>query len=133
MAVKSFQDGDLFQKLFGVGPDCYGMYVYEHIPVSNYIKQDGHWKKAIFTNAHNEWLNQLVNTGILGVISYGGIFASGLIRYVKRSKHDSFYYVGIMAILLYGVNSLVSFQQVLNAPILFLILGMCESRARNIN
>ncbi len=133
LAVKSFQDGDLFQKLFGVGPDCYGMYVYEHISVSNYIKQDGHWKKAIFTNAHNEWLNQLVNTGILGVISYGGIFASGLLRFWKKSKKDSFYYVGIMAILLYGVNSLVSFQQVLNAPILFLILGMCENRARNIN
>ncbi len=133
LAVKSFWEGDLFQKIFGVGPDCYGLHIYSHLPVSNYFVQQGHWENAFFTNAHNEWLNQLVNTGIFGVISYGGIFASSLLRFGKRSNKDSFYYVGIMAILLYGLNSLVSFQQVLNAPILFLLLGMCESRARNIN
>ena len=133
LAIKSFLEGDLFQKFFGVGPDCYGMHIYNNLPVSNYIVQQGHWETAFFTNAHNEWLNQLVNTGIFGVISYGGIYATGLLRYGKRSKNDSFFYVGIMAILLYGVNSLVSFQQVLNTPMLFLILGMCESRARNIN
>ncbi|MDE6168054.1 MAG: hypothetical protein K2G28_06310, partial [Acetatifactor sp.] len=69
------------------------------------------------------WLNQLVNTGILGVCCYGGIFFCGAVRYRKDMA-------GLMALALYTVNSLVSFQQVMNAPLLFLILGICESRRR---
>ena len=35
-----------------------------------------------------------------------------------------------MAIAMYGAHSLISFQQVLNTPLLFLVLGVCEQRMR---
>lgn len=130
LALKSFQEGNLFQKLFGIGPDCYGEYIYDTFPVKEYIQQKGHWQDAIFTNAHNEWLSLLVNTGVLGVISYAGIFISALCRYGTRSSKDSFLYMGIITLILYGMNSLVSFQQVMNTPFLFLVLGMCENKIR---
>lgn len=37
---------------------------------------------------------------------------------------------GVLALSMYGVHSLVSFQQVLNAPLLFLVLGLCEAEMR---
>ena len=33
----------------------------------------------------------------------------------------------------YGVYSMISFQQVLNAPFLFLMLGVCEAGSRAAN
>ncbi|MDE7354197.1 MAG: O-antigen ligase family protein [Acetatifactor sp.] len=110
-------------KLIGAGPDCFAEYIYGTFPPEEMLSLIGRWAGAIFANAHNEWLNQLVNTGILGVCCYGGIFFCGAVRYRKDMA-------GLMALALYTVNSLVSFQQVMNAPLLFLILGICESRRR---
>lgn len=131
MAVRAFWDGSPGQKLWGVGPDCYGRYVYEFLPVKNYLVQTGHFANAFFVNAHNEWLNQLVNTGILGTVSYMGIFAGSLTRYGRRACRDAYYHLGVMTLCLYGLHSLVSFQQVMNASVLFLVIGMCENRCRN--
>ncbi len=40
---------------------------------------------------------------------------------------------GVLALVMYGLHSLVSFQQVLNAPLLFLVLGLCEAEKRKKN
>lgn len=130
LALKAFWQGDVQQKLLGVGPDCYGEYVYASFPVQNYLMQEGPFENAIFTNAHNEWLNQLVNTGILGMVSYIGIFVSAVLRYFRGAKKDAFLYLGVLVLVLYAVNATVSFQQVMNAPFLFLALGVCENRRR---
>ncbi|MCM1567863.1 MAG: O-antigen ligase family protein [Roseburia sp.] len=111
-----FLRGDLGQKLLGAGPDCFGEVLY----TAN-IMEDGHWQGAIFANAHNEWLNQLINLGVLGTVSYFAIFAGSLWRYRRML-------LGVLTVVLYGAVSLFSFQQVMNAPYLFLILGLCESR-----
>lgn len=130
MAVRAFREGSPGQKLWGVGPDCYGEYVYEFLPVREYLVQTGHFANSVFINAHNEWLNQLVNTGILGTACYIGIFVSSSVRYGKRVGKDNYFYLGLMTLGLYILHSIASFQQVMNAPILFLVIGMCESRCR---
>lgn len=110
-------------KLIGAGPDCFAEYIYGTFPPEEMLSLSGRWAGAIFANAHNEWLNQLVNMGVLGVGCYGGIFLWAAVRYRRDIT-------GLMALALYAVNSLVSFQQVMNAPLFFLLLGICESRRR---
>lgn len=39
-------------------------------------------------------------------------------------------WLGPLAIAMYGFHSMISFQQVLNTPLLFLVLGVCEQRMR---
>lgn len=39
--------------------------------------------------------------------------------------------LGLLAAAMYGAHSLISFQQVLNTPLLFIILGLCEAQRRN--
>lgn len=114
---------DLPRKLLGVGPDCFAEYIYNIPSVAGLIQMEGHWADSVFTNAHNEWLNLLVNEGIFGLTAYLGIFACAFRRYRNMP-------LGIMTLVLYGIGSLVSFQQVMNAPLLFLVLGICESRYR---
>ncbi len=119
-AWTGFWKGNLQEKLIGAGPDCFALYLGETVSGGTVLFQTGHFADAVFTNAHNEWLTQLVNLGILGVVSYAGIFVGAFRRYRGIP-------LAMLLLGMYGVHSLVSFQQVLNAPFFFLMLGMCEA------
>ena len=157
IALEGFVQGDMKDKLLGAGPDCYGVAVFGRLGTGSDVWKGEHWEGAVFTNAHNEVLSQLCNVGILGTVSYLAIFLTGLWRYGRGSAErrrslvqsrgggpgkdggalafpaDSDAYclwAGVLAIAMYGAHSLISFQQVLNTPLLFLVLGVCEQRAR---
>ena len=83
----------------------------------------GYFEGSVFTNAHNEWLTTLVNMGLLGVAAYAAVFITALQTYRKN-------FLAVLLLLTYGIHSLISFQQVLNTPFFFLILGLCEAAAR---
>lgn len=122
-AWKGFVEAGWLQKFVGAGPDCFAEYLYRLLPASAIYNTEGQWQNAIFANAHNEWLTQLVNLGILGTAAYAGIFVSAFKRY-------SGMLLGVLAIVLYVIASLTGFQQVLNTPLIFLVLGLCENRYR---
>lgn len=119
LSWQGFLRGDWKQKLLGAGPDCFAEYIYSMFSPEELMEVEGHWAGATFANAHNQWLNHLVNTGFLGLCSAVGIGIAAFRRY----RH---YFPGILALAMYGVNSLVSFQQVLSTPMFFLMLGICE-------
>lgn len=120
---KGFLQNGGIQKLLGVGPDCFAEYIYSSFSSAELPALEGKWRDAVFANAHNEWLNQLVNLGIMGTGVYLGIFLAGVRRYRHRLA-------GVLAIGLYLAASLTGFQQVLSTPFLFLLLGLCESAER---
>ena len=123
MAWRGFLEGDFHQKLLGAGPDCFASYLAEILPGGTVLFDKGYFAGAVFTNAHNEWLTTLINMGILGVGAYLAVFITAFRRY----RDDSF---AVMLLLTYGAYSLISFQQVLNTPIFFLLLGICEAASR---
>lgn len=120
---EGFLRGSGLQKLLGAGPDCFAEYVYSTFPATALPALEGRWKGVVFANAHNEWLNQLINLGILGTGAYLGTFLAGAWRYRRHLA-------GVLAIALYLAASLIGFQQVLSTPFLFLLLGLCESAQR---
>lgn len=125
ISMESFGEADLKGKLLGAGPDCFGEAVFRnYASQAKKVWEDTYWENAVFTNAHSELLTQLLNLGVLGTVCYLGIFGAGLRRYRGMA-------LGVLALSMYGVFALVSFQQVLNAPLLFLVLGICESNVRN--
>ncbi len=123
LAWEGFLRADGRQKFIGAGPDCFAEYIYGILPAHEIINPIGHWAEAVFANAHNEWLNHLVNLGILGTMAYLSIFIFAVFRYRQMP-------LGIFVLVMYGIYSLVSFQQTVSTPLLFLILGICESRLR---
>ena len=122
LAWDGFLQADGTGKLIGAGPDCFVEYL-NSIGKSTIITTEGHWAYSVFVNAHNEWLNHLVNLGILGVAAYAGIFVCAARRYRGMM-------ICVLMLAMYAVHSLVSFQQVLNAPLFFAVLGICEATYR---
>ena len=123
LSWQGFLKGSWKQKLLGAGPDCFAEYIYSTFAPSELPVVEGHWAQAIFANSHNHWLNHLVNIGLLGLVCAMGIFAVSLMQYRR-------YLPGMLVLAMYGINSLVSFQQVLSTPLFFLMLGLCEYTLR---
>ncbi|MDR0948923.1 MAG: O-antigen ligase family protein, partial [Lachnospiraceae bacterium] len=65
LAMKSFVSFDWLHKIVGIGQDCYGEFTTATFHTADYLQMKGPFSNSFFTNAHNEWLTQLVNTGIL--------------------------------------------------------------------
>ena len=122
-----------WRKLAGAGPDCFASYLYT-LPdlAKSVIKQfDG----ARLTNAHNEWLTVLVNQGLFGFLCYAGIFCSAVFRYVRLAEkaadgRGKYLYIFGLSAFAYTIHNIVSFQQILSTPFIFLMLGMGEALAR---
>lgn len=123
LSVRGFLRGNVLQKLIGQGPDCYAPFIYESFSPDELIQPEDRWQNAIFANAHNEWFNCLVNLGILGVAVYLNLFVAAWNQYKK-------YLFVLLAIVIYFMSSLVGFQQCLNTPYLFLILGLCDGERK---
>ena len=123
-AWQGFVQGGFRQKLVGAGPDCFANYIYSTLPATQLTPTEGFWTGTVYANAHNEWLNTLVTLGAVGLIAFAGLFIVSIRRYRKL-------YLGMLVIAMYGVNSLISFQQVLSTPLLFMVLGLCEFHMRN--
>ena len=109
------------QKLVGVGQDCFSAYAYSIPQVADELWQ--YFGNDRLTNAHNEILTMLVNHGIVGTISYLGIFITYLYKTGKQSKN--LYSISIaVAVICYLVHNMVSFANVLNLPFLIILLAM---------
>lgn len=121
---RCFWEQNIWHKLVGVGPDAMSAYLYrEGSPeLLKMVKQS--FGTSILTNAHNEWLTVLVNTGILGCIAFAGMICTAIYRYMKKlGKHNIVCACG-MCMLAYTVNNIFSFQQAMNVATIFSIFGM---------
>lgn len=117
---------NLKNRLFGVGPDCYAIYAH-----GNYNEQmKAGWGDMILTNAHNEWLNMFMNGGLLGGITYLGIFLSALVRFVKQSENRPVLLGLAACIAAYMAHNVFCYQQVLCTPFVFLFLAIGEYQIR---
>lgn len=127
--VLAYRSMTPFHKLIGIGPDCFAGYLYTVPELADRVYAQ--FGSSRLTNAHNEWLTVLVNQGILGLICYAGIFVSAFLNFMKKAHIRPVLYLCAAAVLAYTIHNMVSFQQVLNAPFVFIILGIGEGIRRN--
>ncbi len=127
-SLQMYREMPVLHKLFGAGPDCFSAYAYSLPEVSRRL--GAAFGSSRLTNAHNELLTCLINTGVLGVCLYFGIFASFLRRCMGLGEKDTDFYIFSISIVCYFCHNMVSFAQVLNIPFLFLLLGMGEAQRR---
>lgn len=128
-SMDAYREMDHIHKLVGIGPDCYADYIYDVAEIAERVV-DRFGDQLRLTNAHNEWLTVLINMGTLGLFCYAGIFATAFVRFMRRAKKQALLYVCAMAICTYTAHNMVSFQQALNTPYVFMILGIGEGLVR---
>lgn len=129
--VMCFLEQDILHKLVGVGPD--GMVAFLYQGGSSEL-QELVWKvfpTAHLTNAHNEWLTILVDVGILGCIGFVGMMVSAIVRFLGKKNSDILSRACGLCLLAYTVNNMFSFQQAMNTPTIFIVLGMGEAFRRS--
>jgi O-antigen ligase len=125
-AVTSYGELNLWQKLFGVGPDCYYPYVNAY-----HADFTSRWSSAI-CNAHNEFLTALVDVGLLGAICYYGIFFSLIWNTYKEKKKNPLLLAFAAGIVGFLFNNLFSFMNIISTPLLFTVAGCTAAMLRDI-
>lgn len=116
------------QKLFGLGPDCFGKY-----SLNNWDFMMGLMEMfpgSHTTNAHSEPLTMLYNLGWFGTISYLSVLIYGMLKVSK--SNSPYYFPVLLAIISYTVNQLVSFQLIISTPYFYLSLA-CTGKLIRLN
>lgn len=124
--VEAYRNMDTLHKLVGIGPDSFAGYVYDLPHLAR--KLSDRFGNLRLTNAHNEQITLAVNTGVFGLLCYMGILITAFVRYLKRAGRHPVLYLCAVGVLGYTVHNLVSFQQVLSTPYVFMALGIGENR-----
>lgn len=118
-SFQMYGDMDIFHKLFGVGPDGYAPYAY-----SLYQERLAEmWGERTLTNAHNEWMNALINYGLFGMLSYAGIFLTSMKNFAKKQENMPVIVGFIACIVSYMSHNFFCYQQICCTPFIFLIMG----------
>ncbi|MBI2587448.1 O-antigen ligase family protein [Candidatus Amesbacteria bacterium] len=87
-AIRIWLDGPK-NFLLGSGPETFAMTYYQHRPVEHNATSE--WE-LLYNKAHNEFLNYLANTGLLGLLSYLvllGFMAWTFITQISKIKNQS--------------------------------------------
>lgn len=129
--IDAYRRMDFLHKLVGAGPDCFADYVYDVPKLAQ--KLADRFNNQRLTNAHNEQLTQLVNVGALGLLCYMGIFLSAFLRCLRRANGQPVLYACVFGILAYTAHGMVSFQQILNTPYIFIVMGIGERYCRSMS
>ncbi|MGN1181120.1 MAG: O-antigen ligase family protein [Suilimivivens sp.] len=127
--IKAFSEMPFVHKLAGIGPDCFSKYVYSLPEIA--MSLFGRFGNSRLTNAHNELLTTLVNTGLFGATFYSGIFISFISGCRKKGQNNPSLFVLAACAFCYLVHNFVSFAQVLNLPYVFLLMGMGRAMMLN--
>ncbi|MCM1558723.1 MAG: O-antigen ligase family protein [Butyrivibrio sp.] len=121
---KCFAAQDVLHKLAGVGPDCMWSYIDSgsNPEIFAYVKEIFNGQRL--TNAHNEWLTVLVDTGLIGLAGYGGMMICGMGELLKKGKENPVAAACGLCLLGYTVNGIFSFQQSMGVGTVFVMFGM---------
>ncbi len=125
-----FWEQDILHKLVGVGPDGMASYLYNDGSAGVMELVTERFGAVRLTNAHNEWLTVLVNTGVFGLVSYGGIMISSVRRLLRSRGRQIFAVACGFCLLAYTVNNVFSFQQAMSTSTIFILLGVGENYLR---
>ncbi len=117
-AMDLFNAYNPIQKLFGLGTTAIGM------DLSNFVG----WNNILVVNAHNDFLEYLLSTGIVGLIAYTSTWIVPIVEYVRANKQGKEWSVAkaayFMALMAYLGQSVVGNPYSLTVPIMYLVFTL---------
>ena len=119
------EDYNIFQKLFGYGPDLLGIPLHDRFNDEIFARMG-----AYLVDAHNETLQTLGTLGIAGVIGYMGTQITALVRYAKCHEQDPFLLAVATGIIAYIAQGMMGSPQTFSTPILVIAIAIGESIIR---
>lgn len=118
-SVEIFRDFPMLHKLFGYGPDTFGI-----LTTSNFRMEMVNATGQVFDSAHNEYLQYLVTIGGLGMVSYVVFLFSACLKMYKSLSQNPYILGCLFAVLCYAAQALVNLNLPIAAPIMWLLLSI---------
>lgn len=119
-SLELFFKAPFSRKLIGFGPG--GFYDF----FKPYLKEGQSLYGVSFVDAHNEFLQYLVTTGIVGVISYYGMLIFSIRRLLRHRRNESIILAVIL--LVWIAQGMFNSPLVFTSPYIFMIMGIALSK-----
>ncbi len=113
-AVLMLKEVDLKNLLIGAGPECYAVRIGQVGNAAGYVVE--HFD-ALLASAHCIPMTLLINTGILGLVSYYAVF----ITCIWKNRR---YAPCVIPLVTYMIHGLISFDNTMSYPILVTLIAI---------
>lgn len=121
-ALDLFAAYNPLQKLFGLGTTAIAT------DLTYYATALNGWKNVIVANAHNDFLEAMLSTGIVGLVTYTATWVIPIVEFVKQKKQGKEWSVTkvayFMSLMAYLGQSIVGNPYSLSVPIMYLIFAL---------
>ncbi|RDU23459.1 O-antigen ligase family protein [Anaerosacchariphilus polymeriproducens] len=124
-SIQVFREFDLKHKFIGEGP---ASFVYA---LRNCFNGDVYSLDKKIIDAHNEFFQFLITTGVFGVISYFGIYISSIKRSIKIYKNNQFLIAVIICLISYLVQGMINNPHIYTTPLIFWVIAVGENQLRD--
>lgn len=123
--IGMFKEQPLIQQIFGCGMNDFwnGMSVEDQTVILNHFG-------ARLLDAHNEFLQYLVTTGVVGVAGYFGFLFYHISSWWKKYAENPILIMGVVTVCSYLAQGLVNNPQIFITACLFVFLGIMKSIER---
>ncbi|MCR5294008.1 MAG: O-antigen ligase family protein [Lachnospiraceae bacterium] len=129
-----FKKLPLLKKLFGVGPDCMGAYLYSLPNFPELLNEV--YGSALLLNAHSLLLTRLLNSGFFGIashlllVSFALRQGCGALRIKKKGSPEQLLLLAsLLGVVSYEIYMLFSFDQISATPLFYVLLGILAAPA----
>ena len=124
-SVEIYQGFPFMHKLFGYGPDTFGI-----LTTGNFRVEMVYATGQVFDSSHNEYLQYLVTIGALGLTTYVVFLVSAGWRMAVRRNWNGYIVGCLFAVLCYGAQALVNLNLPIATPIMWLLLSVGMAACR---
>lgn len=125
MSAEIYSDFPITNKLFGNGNESV-----KALTVSTHYDEMIKLTGKVYDNCHNEVLQYLLTTGLLGAISYLGVFISTMVYVLKNAKGDYFAYAPLAGVVGYFAQAMVCVNQPITTPLYFVFVAISVGYVR---
>lgn len=124
-SLELYREFPLMRKLFGYGPDTFGILTTKTIHFEMMNATGG----QIFDNAHNAYLQYLLTIGFIGVTAYVVFLIVAIARCWKQVPQHPYLIGCVFAVICYIVQALVNLDLPIATPVMWLLLsvGACKA------
>ena len=125
IALENYEKMPLIQKLFGHGPDTFGLITY-----FNNLAEMIDSYHLLFENAHNEYLQYLMTNGAFGAFFYVAFLVSAFALVIKRRINSVHIMAMLTGVFCYVTQGVVNISQPIVTPIMWTLLAMSVAGCR---
>ena len=129
IGIHTFLTQNFGHRLFGVGPDSMAAYLYQSDNSTLLAEVRATFGDKRLTNAHGEWITVLVNTGLMGLLSFAAMIISAVGTLFSRKQKTLAKACGL-AVLCYTLHNIFSFEQMMNISQMYLVMGIGMAMAQ---